>query len=305
MKKAAAERDFAQIAVLDDLARLLQRGSRALHGAGLDHAPVLARRLHHLRAFFDMNEGRRLHVDVLTCFAGFHRNVRAPLVRGGDANRVHGWVRQNLPKILPSFHSVKAKPPGLSLGALKRGSANIADGRDPEAGNPGRIRHVPRAHPAHSDECHIDLLIRATGLTREDVTREEGGRRARGFEKLPAVWGILCHDLCCIRVQPGIPGILREYYPMGRHPWFTLIMDQAGVSRAMRKCRPSPKNPLPLLPPSWRSMTIARFCTFSIRPSVRPAIACCSRIPAGARLTLTKNPGSTSICCSPTSSCPT
>src|SRR5471030_2314556 len=153
-----------------------------------------------------MHKGRRLHIDVFTRFAGFHRNVWAPLVRGGDANRVHGWVRQNLTKIFLCFHSVKAKPPGLSLGALKRGSANIADGRDPKAGNPGRIRHVPRAHPAHSDESHIDLLIRA-GLAREDVTREEGGRRARGFEKLPAVWGILAMTFVVSEFSP----VSREY----------------------------------------------------------------------------------------------
>ena len=78
---------------------LLEIAAGALHGAGLHHALVFARGLHHLLALFDVGAGGLFHLDIFACLAGFDGHVGVPVVGRGDADGVDGLVGQDVAEI--------------------------------------------------------------------------------------------------------------------------------------------------------------------------------------------------------------
>ncbi len=122
-----------------------------------------------------------------------------PVIGCGDGDGVDGFVGENLAEVFDGPAVGEAEPPGLRLRAFESGLIDIAHRGDLHARSFAGKPDVAGPHPAGSDECHVELLIRPAEIAGE----ERGGesRAARSLQEVAAYKGFRCHAFSCIRFE--------------------------------------------------------------------------------------------------------
>ena len=205
-------------------------------------ALVLARGLHHLLAFVHVGARGLFDVDILAGLAGFHFHVRVPVVGSGDADRVDGFIRQNLAEILDAFYGVAAFQGGR-LGTLQVRLVNVAKRHRLGFGHLHRVAQIAGAHGAESDEADRNAVIGAP-----NPPGEQGGSESRGSaaQKISA-WdvhtapvgnkisaGMQAGRLTVLR-HTARNGLISPWANRGRTADFRQNAPEIHVSRIMRR----------------------------------------------------------------------
>ena len=142
------------------LAAHLKHLAAALLGG--DHALAFLHHLHH----------RLLAVHVLAGIERIGRNLRVPVIGGGDNDGVDIFARQHLPVIARGEEL--ASP--VLFGAREPAVVDIAHGHEFHAGNRERVPGVARSHAARSDQSDADAVVGGyPGLLRGGAGGHRGG----------------------------------------------------------------------------------------------------------------------------------
>src|SRR5580658_1083077 len=155
--KSMAEGDLARCPSFDQLGRLLEVASRALHSAALDDSLILARGLNHLLALSHIHAGRLLYVNVFAGLTRLDGHIGVPMVRRRDAHRVNGFVGQYLAKILIGPRLLT----GLRrsrCGAFQMWRVHITNRNRLRAGANSKVE-VARTHGTKTDKTDGNALI--------------------------------------------------------------------------------------------------------------------------------------------------
>ncbi len=157
---------------------------RPLHRACLHHAIVFASSLHHLAGLVDRRRHRLLDEHIFARLARFDSHVRVPVIRRRDANRVDGFVVQNLAEVANrTSRTARLILRHIDCG-IQIAIVNIAH----SSGDGVRLAHRPAQiiapHLAHADERDRNAIVRAAHIASENLS---GQRRGSGLNESPAI----------------------------------------------------------------------------------------------------------------------
>ena len=147
--------DLADPPALDQLARLLDMRHAPLLHADLDDLLVPILGLDDRRALGRVVRQRLLDVDVLAGVAGVDRHRHVPVVGAADQDGVDVLAVEELAIVLGRDRLGI----GELLGVVEVGVVDVADGRDPDAGNLGQRLHQVLAAPARAQAGDRERVV--------------------------------------------------------------------------------------------------------------------------------------------------
>lgn len=162
--------DLAVLAVAEVAARFLRGRTRALLGAALDNAVVLAGGVDHLAALPDRVADGLLDVDVLAGLAAEDGHGGVPVVGRRRGDRVDVVHLENFPVVLDD-----AEAGILLFGVARLAGVGVADRDDFYAGNGEHRLQVEPAAAAEADDRDANFFIGA-----EDVEGGSGEKAGAG-----------------------------------------------------------------------------------------------------------------------------